>query len=116
MIEFTIQGTLPSANEVIKIAKQHYHAYSAMKKNATNLVKMSCLTIPKVHNQAHFHIVYFCPNKRKDPDNIAFAKKFIFDGLMAANKIDNDGWDNITSWEESFAVDKNNPRIKITIT
>lgn len=116
MIRFEIKGSLPSANEVIALAKKSPFAYSSLKKKATNKVKMSCLNIAEINTPAHFEITYFCKDKRKDLDNIAFAKKFIFDGLIKAKKIPNDGWGEISSWEESFAIDKKNPRIVIQIT
>ena len=116
MIKFTIEGQLPALNEVIAAAKQHFGGYSKMKKDATKKVILSSLTIPKIHNSPHFDIVYLCKNKRKDPDNVAVAKKFIFDGLVDGGNMDGDGWKQNITWEESFGVDKVNPRIIVTIT
>jgi hypothetical protein len=48
-------------------------------------------------------------------DNIAVAKKFILDGLLAAKKIKNDGWNEVVGWEEHFNVDRKNPRIEVEI-
>ena len=54
-------------------------------------------------------------NKRKDKDNIAFAKKFILDGMIQAKLIQNDGWKEISGFTDEFHVDKNNPRVEVTI-
>lgn len=115
MIKFTIEGELPSANEIIAIAKRHPMAYSSLKKKSTDIVRFSCLTIPKIKTPAIFIITYYCKNKRKDLDNIAFAKKFLFDGLIKAGKLENDGWGEIKSWEEHFEIDKKNPRIEVEV-
>lgn len=106
---------MPSLNQVIAKAKKHYGSYSSMKKDATTKVKLACLTIPKLPKKLRFNIEYVCKNKRMDKDNVASAKKFIFDGLVEANKMTNDGWEEIDGWTESFSVDKKNPRIIVTI-
>lgn len=49
---------------------------------------------------------WIIPNKKKDPDNIAFAKKFIFDGMMEAGFIENDNLNYIEGFSDYFIVDK----------
>ena len=44
-------------------------------------------------------------NKRRDKDNIAFAKKFIQDALVKEKVLENDGWAQIESWTDAFTVD-----------
>lgn len=55
------------------------------------------------------------PNRRRDKDNVAFAKKFIQDALVANNVLKNDGWAEIEHFTDDFAVDQKNPRIEVTI-
>ena len=114
-MKFVIPRELPDMNEIIKVSKSHFAAYAKLKKDATEIVRCSCLRLPEIKNKARFRITYYCKNKRKDIDNIAVAKKFIFDGLIAGKKIKNDGWNEIIGWEEEFYVDKENPRIEIEI-
>lgn len=102
-------------NDVINKSKQHWAIYAKMKQEATELVKYSALKLPKFKNKIYLEITYFVKNRKKDMDNIAFAKKFIFDGLVEAEKIKNDGWGEIAGWKESFEVDKYNPRIEVYI-
>lgn len=73
--------------------------------------------LPKALDQPlHFHFTWYCPNKRKDPDNISFAKKFILDGLQVAGVIENDGWKQIAGFSDAFYLDKQNPRVELTIS
>ena len=58
---------------------------------------------------------WLCKNKKKDKDNIAFAKKFILDGLVEAGVIKNDGWDDIEGFQDEFEIDAKNPRIEVEI-
>ncbi|AZO96157.1 RusA family crossover junction endodeoxyribonuclease [Halocella sp. SP3-1] len=113
-MKIIIPGEFPSLNEIIKKAKSHHMAYASMKKENTQLVQMIANRLPNME-RVYLDITYYCKNRRKDPDNIAAAKKFILDGLVAAEVIPNDGWKEIDSWEEKFKVDKNNPRIEINI-
>jgi len=115
-LHFTIQGELPSMNEIVKAAKSHYGNYSKMKKKWTGYVALCCGKLPAIPKDAFFSITYYCSSKRKDKDNISAAKKFIFDGLVTAKKMDNDGWAEIDGWEETFSIDKKNPRIEVSIT
>ena len=55
-------------------------------------------------------------NRKRDLDNIsAFAHKVIQDGLVQCGLLANDGWKNIVGYSDDFYVDKDNPRIEVTI-
>lgn len=59
---------------------------------------------------------YYEPNRKRDLDNIsAFAHKVIQDALVESQVIKNDGWKNIIGFTDEFFVDKENPRIEVTI-
>lgn len=61
------------------------------------------------------HFKWYVPSKRKDKDNIAFAKKFILDGMLQAGLIENDGWKQIGNFTDTFVVDKEKPRVVVEI-
>lgn len=113
-----IKGCLPTANEQIKADRNpKYSAGSILKREATQLVALYAKSqLQGNYERIKLNITYYCINKKKDPDNIAFAKKYILDGLQEAGVIKNDGWSEISSWEESFKVDKKDPRIEVVIT
>lgn len=50
-------------------------------------------------------------DRRRDKDNISFAKKFIQDALIDAQILPDDGWKWIEGFEDHFAVDRKNPRM-----
>lgn len=58
---------------------------------------------------------WYCKNQKKDPDNICFAKKFILDGMVKAGVIDNDGWKQISGFEDEFYLDKQHPRVEVEL-
>ena len=59
---------------------------------------------------------YYEPNRKRDLDNIsAFAHKVIQDALVKSQVIKNDGWKEIVGFSDEFFLDKENPRIEVTI-
>lgn len=54
-------------------------------------------------------------NAKADPDNIAFNKKFILDGLKDAGIIRNDGFKEIRLLKDVFFIDNKSPRIEVFI-
>ena len=115
MSKFTIKGELPDMNQIIKLSKSHFMAYSTMKKKNTELVAWSSKGLKPV-DRADFEITHYCKNKRKDPDNIqGGAIKFILDGLVASSVLKNDGWKEVGNIKHIMKVDKYNPRIEVEI-
>lgn len=114
LIKFTIHGELPTMNEIIKVSKSHHMAYANMKKDYTALVMMFATQLPKI-SKADYEMHWYCKNRRKDKDNIMAGQKFIFDGLVKAEKIKNDGWNDIGNISHKFFVDKDEPRVEVFI-
>ena len=54
---------------------------------------------------------------RRDVDNIAFAHKFILDGLVSAGVLEGDSRKYVIGLQDEFPEpDPDNPRVEITIT
>jgi Holliday junction resolvase RusA-like endonuclease len=114
-VKLVIPGTLPSLNEIIDAAKGHWNNYRELKETYTYAVAWRAKQqLPLIHC-ADLTITWYCPNKRKDKDNIMAGTKFILDGLQKAGRIENDGWKQIRNITNRFEVDKKNPRIEIEI-
>ena len=117
-VEFTfeIKGKMPSLNEYDS-QHSHYRVAAQMKKHWTELIAVQAgiAAQGRKYLAITVDIQWIEPNKRRDKDNIAFAKKFIFDGLVLAEIIPNDGWANVVNWTESFKVDTKNPRVLVTV-
>lgn len=60
-------------------------------------------------------ITWYEKNKRRDPDNVAFAKKFVLDSLVESGTFPGDGQRYVLGFIDHFRVDSKNPRIEITI-
>lgn len=65
--------------------------------------------------RANRYITWIEENRRRDMDNVAFAKKFILDGLVRAGVIRDDTPRYIAGLSDRFAYDKQNPRIEVEV-
>lgn len=118
--KLTIPGLLPGLNEYIDAERGPKGKYkaAAMKKQAQNVISFMIKTQlrgVRFTRPVVIRYLWIEPNRRRDKDNIAFAKKFIQDSLVASGVLKNDGWAEIEHFTDDFAVDPKNPRIEITI-
>jgi len=113
---FTVPGELPTMNEIIDDSKTHWGQHMQNKEDTEELIKFYIEKegVP-FYEKLKLEIIYYRKDKRYDPDNIAAAKKFILDALQKAGCIQNDGWKCVKGFQESWEVDKENPRTVITL-
>lgn len=71
--------------------------------------------IKKCKKPIRYHVLWVEENRRRDLDNVAFAKKFIQDGLVKAGILHNDSHHEIIGFSDSFDYDSRNPRIEVTL-
>lgn len=116
----TIPGLLPGLNEYIDAERSHKGKYKAasMKKQAQNVIGYMVKTQlrgVRFTRPVVIRYLWIEPNRRRDKDNIAFAKKFVQDSLVEMGVLKNDGWAEIEHFTDDFAVDAKNPRVEVTI-
>ena len=74
------------------------------------------LKATKLQEPIRLSYKYYEPNEDRDLDNIcSFAHKVIQDALVQTQSIEDDGWKNIKGFSDEFFIDKDNPRIEVTI-
>ena len=115
-----IEGKLWGLNEWTYACRSKYgqHTASAYKKETEQLIGWyikKWLGNWKTNKTVYLKFLWVEPNRKRDLDNIAFAKKFIQDALVKNGVIPNDGWKNILGFTDDFAVDAENPRIEVDI-
>lgn len=111
-----IKGALDDLNTYIKAERSHRNMGAEMKKVNTEIVEWQTKNLePIKHYPLHVHITWFNRDEKKDPDNIAFAKKYILDGLKKSGVIKDDSRKYIKSFSDDFEVDKDE-HIEITLT
>jgi len=100
---FFIPGPLPGLNEIINLSKRHWAAYYVKKVKLTQDIAMiASIKVPQCRNKIWVDFEWHEEGRLRDMDNIAFAKKFILDGLVEAGRIPDDGWNWISGFSDSF--------------
>ncbi len=119
---FTIHGTLPGLNDYLKAERSFSRKHSCgndMKQKYQHYISgeiRNTLKRLKIEKKVLLHYLYYEPTKRRDLDNIAAtAHKFTQDALVKCGVLENDGWNNVCGFTDRFFVDKENPRIEVTI-
>jgi len=107
MITFFLEGRLDGLNSVVDANRRNRYAGAKLKAEATNSIawQIKTFSLPHLTDPHHYTFTWHEKDKRRDPDNVASACKFIFDGLIAAGVIDNDGWGQVAGITHKFVVD-----------
>ena len=110
-----IPGPLPGLND-LQASRNHW-SVNKLKKRWYEIiavcVKQAALRPVKV---AQINFFWVERNKRRDKDNIAAGgRKLIFDGLIKAEILKDDGWDEIKGWGDAFSLNKELPGVKLEI-
>lgn len=113
---FTIEGKLPTLNDYTNSNRTHWGAGAAIKLNATRAAALACrdIEIPedkKVMLHYDWHV-----STRHDLDNIAFAQKFVQDGLVMAGKLKDDSPKYIIGFTHDFhKTDKGQDKVIVRV-
>lgn len=118
MNKLVIEGELTALNEFINAERRNRYVAAKIKKDETgycqDVAEKSDLKLQEADFPCVLIITWYVKNKRKDADNIAFAKKFILDGLVEAGVLPNDNRKYVQGFTDIVKEDKERQRIEIT--
>lgn len=89
-----INGQLDSLNEYTRACRRNRYAGAKMKADNEAIISLYIgMQMKGLHfpGKVTLNFRWYEPNRRRDMDNIAFAKKFILDALVSAGVIIADG-------------------------
>ena len=115
-MKITIDTKLPTLNEYINLERTNKFMAAKLKKDTTNAVAwlVSKHKLPK-DTLFDVHFTWFKLNNRADHDNIAFAKKFVLDGLVKGGVLGNDSPKFINNFTDTFVLDKSRKYISCEV-
>ena len=93
---------LPSLNEYINVCRNNAYSAAKFKKNIENSIMNFTNKLPKIKEPVIIHFHWIEANRRRDLDNVAFAKKFILDALVKSGKLPNDNQNWVKGFTDSF--------------
>lgn len=102
---FILMGKFGSLNDLIGASNHNRFVGADIKRKNTNRVTVQCEGLGLFKPHGHYTFNWHLSDKRTDPDNIASAVKYIFDGLQKASVIPNDNWEYIKSISHTFTAD-----------
>lgn len=103
--KFEINKRLPSYNEYSNMNRKNKYAGATMKKNIETEIWayiLNQLKSVKIHKPVFITFTWVEENKKRDLDNICFAKKFILDALQKAEVIENDNSSHVKGFTDKF--------------
>lgn len=115
-MNFTIKSRLIGLNEYVNISRRNRFASAKVKREQQDIVSVFVPRGTKMfHAPVKIIFNWFEPNRKRDIDNVSFAKKFILDCLVTMNVLIDDSQKYVVKLEDNVFVDRKNPRIEVEI-
>jgi len=114
---FTVHGRLPGLNEYTDACRANAKAGARCKKSAEEQVLWGIVTAHLMPFSGPVFLTFrwYERDRRRDVDNVAFAKKFILDALVQRRILAGDGRKHVVGFFDFFEIDRRNPRVVVTI-
>lgn len=117
-VTLIIEGSLVGLNEYTRACRSNKYIGASMKKQSektiTSYIQQQLKGV-SIKNKVKLTFRWYEANKRRDLDNICFAKKFILDALVSNQIIFADNWKGVAGFTDEFFIDKADPRIEVDI-
>lgn len=97
---------LPSLNEYVNICRTNPYKASKFKKDLEDEIGWHIAWLPPFDKPIKIHFHWVEDNKRRDLDNIAYAKKHILDALVKKGKLLDDNRRYVTAFTDTFSYGK----------
>lgn len=104
-MKIEIPFKLPSLNQYINECRRNKYAGAKMKKQVENDIGYFINKLPEFKNPIKIKFIWIENNKRRDLDNVCFAKKFILDSMVKAGKLKDDNRNCVTGFIDEFKYD-----------
>lgn len=101
-----IRMKLPSLNEYVRVCRANKYQASVFKNEVEAEIGSFIYKLPEFENPIKIHFHWVEGNKRRDLDNICFAKKFILDALVKWGKLKDDNRKCVTAFTDTFGYAK----------
>lgn len=103
---------MPSLNDYIKACRRNRYAGAAMKKKVEQQIEPYIRQMEPYTEPVEVSFIWVETNQKRDPDNIASAKKFILDAMVRSGKIKDDNRKYIKGFIDRF---EEGPETKVIV-
>jgi len=106
MIECEIPYKFPSLNDYTNACRSGWVVGARMKTKVQKDIGFFLKDLPIFDKPIIIHFLWIEENKRRDYDNVAFAKKFILDAMQEQGKLKNDDRKHVVGFSDDFDYGK----------
>ena len=93
---------LPSLNEYINVCRTNRYKAAEYKRSLEKKILPYFAGIKRFEKPVRIHFVWIEENKRRDLDNVCFAKKFILDAMVRGGYLKDDNRKCVVGFTDSF--------------
>ena len=97
---------LPGLNEYTYECRRNRYSGARMKKEVERQISWFLSSLPRFDRPVEIHFHWQEENKKRDFDNICFAKKFILDSMVKSGILLDDNRKNVTAFTDTFSYGK----------
>ena len=105
-MKYEIAMKLPSLNDYTKWCRGNKYLAAKKKAEIESEIGVFLVEMPKWTNPIKINFTWVEGTKRRDLDNVCFAKKFILDAMVKSNKLKDDNRKCVTAFTDSFEYGK----------
>jgi hypothetical protein len=115
MQRITFEHDFITLNEYIKAERANKFHAAKIKSEESQKAWYFAKLYPGIKPRKPVFLIFnwVTKNERIDPDNTAFARKFILDGLVTAGTLTNDGRKQVVGFMDLFEVAEEKPRVEV---
>lgn len=106
MDKIEIPMKLPSLNQYINECRRNKYVGARMKKQIESQLAFYINQLPKYENPIKINFLWIEGNKKRDLDNVCFAKKFILDCMVKCGRLKDDNRNCVTGFTDTFEYGK----------
>lgn len=93
---------MPSCNDYIRACRANPHVGAKMKARTEDEISIYIMRLPRFERPVKIGFHWVESSKRRDLDNICFAKKFILDAMVKCGKLKDDNRKCVTAFTDTF--------------
>ena len=104
--EARINLKLPSLNDYIRACRSNKYLGASLKKGIEAQIMPYIIHLKRAEGPVEIEFHWVEATRRRDLDNVAFAKKFILDALVKYGKLADDNRKCVTAFRDYFDIGK----------
>lgn len=101
-----IPEKLPSLNDYIRTCRGNKYAAAKEKADIEEKLSWYLRTCPRFDGPVEIEFTWMEGNRRRDYDNVCFAKKFVLDALVKMGRLPDDNRNFVTAFHDEFIYKK----------